>query len=111
MKTMVRVMSGLLVEWVGPGRSDRLEVEPKVTDPGQQAVQLRLIDDVADQLGHAAASFERHAVEGSGQALAQTAANRDAYAERGVHGATFRAGCVSAHHAGSVSRRAICPGP
>jgi hypothetical protein len=86
---------------------ERLELEPEVPDARQQAVQLRLVDDLAHELCDARAAHGRHAVESGGEALAQPPAYRDPHCLRPFHGLTIRLACVRAHHAGPVSPRAI----
>jgi hypothetical protein len=75
------VFSGALSAGDGHG----LELESEVADPGEQAMQLRLVGDLADQLGRAGASHQHHPGEGCREAVAQSAANRDPNAARRVH--------------------------
>jgi hypothetical protein len=62
-----------------------LERESQIADAGEQPVQLRLVDDFADQLGGARVGHERHAVEGGGEALAEALAHCDSDAEGRFH--------------------------
>ena len=90
--------------WVGVGPEDvhGLEGEPQVADAGEQAVQLRLVDDLADELGCAGAWYDRHAIEGCGEALADTLAHRDPDPQGRFHVEwRVRPACVTAHHAGA----------
>lgn len=56
---------------------ERQEVETEVLDPFDEAGELRLIRDLADQHGRAVAAFEAHAVEEDGKAVAQLPSERD----------------------------------
>jgi hypothetical protein len=75
------VSSGLL----GAGDGHGLELEPEVADPGEEAVQLRLVGDLADQLGGAGATHRRQPLEGRRESVAQSAANHDPDAPPRVH--------------------------
>jgi hypothetical protein len=95
---------------VGIGVEGRhgLELETEVADAREQAVQVRLVDDLADEFGGAGAPHESHAVERSREMLAQTLAYRDPNPSRRSHvDPTIAPACVRTHHAGPVSPRAI----
>ena len=92
MKTIVRLsISGLRVLSVVVGAGDGLELESQIADSREQAVQLRLVSDVANQFGCPGAWHRRHALERASKAVAQSAAHLDANAAHHVHGADHHA--------------------
>ena len=96
---------------MGVGDVHRLELEPEVADAREQAVQLRLVDDFAGELGGADAWHKRHAVKRAGEPMAQPAAYRDPNPQGRFHlERRIRATCVRTHHACTVSPRAIRAG-
>jgi hypothetical protein len=56
---------------------DLLQLEAEVTDAAQQPVQLRLVGDLADEVGVAAAVPGGHPVKGACQSRTQAAADGD----------------------------------
>ena len=93
---------------LGVGDGHGLQREPEVPDAGEQTVQLRVVDDVADEFGGIGAWHERHPVEGCAEACAEALAYGDPDAECGFHDERrIGPACVSAHHPGAVSRRVI----
>jgi hypothetical protein len=54
-----------------------LEFEPEIADACEQAVELRLVGDLADELGATGVAHERHPLKGSREAIAQLAAHDD----------------------------------
>ena len=95
---------------MGVGDVHRLELEPEVADAREQAVQLRLVDDFAGELGGAATRHERQAVERTGNPLAEPPAYRDPNPQGRCHGPRIGPGCVRPHHADAVSPRATRAG-
>ena len=55
-----------------------LELQAQVADPGEYAVQVRLVDERTDELGRPVVMEGRQAVEPGGHPVAQPPANRDA---------------------------------
>jgi hypothetical protein len=62
------------------GDGHRLELEPEVPDTGEDAVELRVVDELSDELGSAGATHRCEAVESGGETLAQ--ASTDSYPNR-----------------------------
>jgi hypothetical protein len=54
-----------------------LEFEPEIADAREEAVELGLVCDLADELGTTGVAHERHSFEGSREASAQPAAHDD----------------------------------
>ena len=74
----------------GGGRcgADRLhsdQLQPEVTYPIEQAEEMRLVPDLADQHGEVWSWLQDHAVEGGGEPVGQPAAQGDPVVGR-VHG-------------------------
>jgi hypothetical protein len=54
-----------------------LEFEPEIADACEQSVKLRLVSDLANELGATGVAHGRHSLKRSRQAIAQPAAHDD----------------------------------
>src|SRR6266511_489601 len=74
--------------WLWRSRGDLLqldELEPEVAEPVQEAIELCLVLQGADEDGSATARFDTHALERRGEAVADRSTNRDPIATRLLH--------------------------
>jgi len=71
---------------MGVGDVHRLELEPEVADAREQAVQLRLVDDFAGELGGADTRHEHQAAERTSEPWPKPPAYRDPNPQGRCHG-------------------------
>jgi hypothetical protein len=71
-----------------------LQLEPEIADAREHSVELRLVSDLADELGPTAVAYKRHSLKGRREAIAEPAAHNNS-----DPGRSHRASPPSALHA------------
>lgn len=88
--------------------SYRLELQPEIADPSEQAVHVGLVDQGPDEVGGAVAMGQVHAVEAGRETVAEPAADGDAKGAVRAHDRDDRADLgesTSPRHAITQARR------